>query len=124
MARLKNDIKKGRIRMYYELQSLRIQAGWSIAYNNFSEYDMSIHGEEDCYELNEDLLQLKHTRANIIIDLGWYPPHSCDKGNYILYLIKNYDWENPLDKVMTRDKKEVIKTIEKWVCYDFIQKFI
>ena len=124
MARLKNDIKKGRIRMYYELQPLRIQAGWSIEYNNFSEYDMSIHGEEDCYELNEDLLQLKHIRANIIIDLGWYPPHSCDKGNYILYLIKNYDWENPLDKVMTRDKKEVIKTIEKWVCYDFIQKFI
>lgn len=38
---------------------------------------MSIHGEEDCYELNEDLLQLKYTRANIIIDLGWYPAHNC-----------------------------------------------
>ena len=60
---------------------------------------------KDCYELNEDLLQLKYTRANIIIDLGWYPSHSCDKGNYVLYLIKNYDWDNPLDKVMTRDKK-------------------
>ena len=26
---------------------------------------MSIHGEVDCYELNEDLLQLKYTRAKI-----------------------------------------------------------
>ncbi len=82
-----------------------------MEYNNFSEYDMSIHGEEDCYELNEDLLQLKYTRANIIIDLGWYPAHSCDEGNYILYLVKDYDWE-------------VIKTIEKWVCYGFIQKYL
>ena len=110
--------------MYYELQPLRIQAGWSVEDNNFSEYDMSVHGEEDCYELNEDLLQLKFTGANIIIDLGYYPAHNCDEGNYILYLVKDYDWENPLEKVMTRDKKEVIKTIEKWVCDGFIQKYL
>ena len=110
--------------MYYELQPLRLQAGWSVECNNFSEYDMSIHGEEDCYELNEDLLQLKFTGANIIIDLGYYPAHNCDEGNYILYLVKDYDWENPLEKVMTRDKKEVIKTIEKWVCDGFIQKYL
>lgn len=110
--------------MDYELQPLRIQAGWSIELNNFSEYDMSVHGEEDYYELNEDLLQLKYTGANIIIDLGYYPAHSCDEGNYILYLVKDCDWEKPLEKVMTRDKKEVIKTIEKWVCYDFIQKYL
>ena len=85
---------------------------------------MSVHKEEDCYELNEDLLQPKYTRANIIIDLGWYPAHSCDEGNYILYLIKDYDRENPLGKGMTKDKKEIIKTIEKRVCYGFIQKFI
>lgn len=110
--------------MYYELQPLRLQAGWSVEYNNFSEYDMSVHGEEDCYELNEDLLQFKFTGANIIIDLGYYPAHNCDEGNYILYLVKDYDWENPLEKVMTRDKKEVIKTIEKWVCDGFIQKYL
>lgn len=26
--------------MYYELQPLRIQAGWKIQYNNFTEYDI------------------------------------------------------------------------------------
>lgn len=109
--------------MYYELQPLRLQAGWSIEYNNFSEYDMNIHGEEDSYELNEDLLQLKYNRGNITVDLGWYPSHD-EEGNYILYLIRDSDWENPLEELITKDKSEVINTIEKWVYYGFIQKYL
>jgi len=27
--------------MYYELQPLRLQAGWKIELNNFSEYDLA-----------------------------------------------------------------------------------
>lgn len=33
--------------MYYELQPLRIQAGWKVEYNNFSEYDIDEHGESE-----------------------------------------------------------------------------
>ena len=110
--------------MFYELQPLRLQAGWTVEYNNFSEYDMNIHGKKDYYELNEDLLQLKHTKADIVVDLGWYPSHKCDEGSYILYLVKDYNWEKPLEKVDTQDKQEVIKAIEKWVCHDFIQKYL
>ena len=51
--------------MYYELQPLRIQAGWRVEYNNFSEYDLDTHGEEDAYELNEDLLLLYNEKANL-----------------------------------------------------------
>ena len=46
--------------MYYELQPLRIQAEWKIGYNNFTEYDRDIHGCNDFFELNEDLLRLYH----------------------------------------------------------------
>ena len=56
--------------MYYELQPLRIQAGWKIQYNSFTEYDIEIHGLNDLLELNEDLLQLYNEKANLIIDLG------------------------------------------------------
>ncbi len=35
--------------MYYELQPLRIQAGWKIEYNNFTEYDIDMHGESDFF---------------------------------------------------------------------------
>ena len=46
------------IKIMYGLQPLRLQAGWRIECNNFTEYDIAVHGKQDCYELHEDLLQL------------------------------------------------------------------
>ena len=69
--------------MFFELHPLRIQSGWKIIYNNFTEYDISIYGEEYSYELSEDLLQIKSDKTNILIDLGWYANGESD-GNYIL----------------------------------------
>lgn len=109
--------------MFFELQPLRIQAGWKITYNNFTEYDISIHGEEYSYELNEDLLQLICDKANIIIDLGWYV-NGENGGNYIIQVVKEYDWENPVEKVVTWSKVEIIACIEKWTCYEFYTKFV
>ena len=54
--------------MYYELQPLRLQTGWKIEYNNFTEYDRDIHGESGLFELHEDLLQLRYEKENLIID--------------------------------------------------------
>ena len=108
--------------MYYELQPLRIQAGWKIQYNSFTEYDIEIHGLNDLLELNEDLLQLYNEKANLIIDLGWYPSHSID-GNYILRLVKNYKWDCPLEQITSKSKREIIACIEKWTCYDFFVKY-
>ena len=98
----------------YKLQQLRIQSGWKIEFNTFSEYDLSIHGNLDCYELNEDLLQLVNEKANLVIDLGWYPSFD-ENGEYILLLIKNYQWDSPLKKMVSKSKKEIIDYIEQWV---------
>lgn len=98
----------------YELQPLRIQTGWRIELNSFTEYDMDIHGKHDCFELHEDLLQLFNEKANLVIDLGWYPSYD-EKGNYLLLLIKDYNWDSPLEKVISKPKKEIISCIEKWV---------
>lgn len=109
--------------MIYELQPLRLQGGWKIEFNDFTEYDMSIHGEADTFELREDLLQLLNEKANMIIDLGWYPS-SDPEGKYILALVKNYNWEQPLEIICTRSKSEVISNIEKWVCHGFYSKYL
>ena len=106
--------------MYYELQPLRIQAGWKIQYNNFTEYDINIHNKQDSFELHEDLLQLHNEKANLIIDLGWYPSYDIN-GNYILQLVKNFDWNCPLEQISSTSKNEIIAYIEKWVCYHFFQ---
>lgn len=108
--------------MDFELQPLRIQAGWKVEYNNFTEYDKNVHGEKYCFELNEDLLRLSNDSADLVIDLGWYPVFDIN-GNYTLILLKNNDWDNPLEKLITQSKNEVIACIEKWVCYDFFNKF-
>lgn len=106
----------------YELQPLRLQAGWKIEFNNFTEYDMPIHGKNDRCELHEDLLQLINEKANLVIDLGWYP--SCDEnGSYILLLIKNSNWDSPLEEVASKSKSEIIMCIEKWVNWGFWSKY-
>lgn len=33
--------------MTYELQPLRLQTGWTVQWNDFTEYDMAVHGPED-----------------------------------------------------------------------------
>lgn len=108
--------------MYYELQPLRIQAGWKIEYNNFTEYDIDIHGSNDLFELNEDLLRLYSEKANLVIDLGWYPCHDID-GKYMLSLVKDYKWDCPLVQITSKSKKEIIACIEKWVCHDFFAQY-
>lgn len=109
--------------MTYELQPLRLQSGWKIDFNNFTEYDISIHGEMDFFELSEDLLRLSNDKFNMIIDLGWYPSYDIE-GKYTLELIKNCNWDYPLEKVCTQSKSEIISNIEKWVCYDFFSKYL
>lgn len=107
--------------MFYELQPLRIQAGWEVVFNDFTEYDILLHGENDISELHEDLLQLYNSRFNLTIDLGWYREINR---SYCLMIVKDYNWEKPLKEVWTKSKQEVINCIEKWVCYDFFQKYI
>ena len=50
---------------HFELQPLRIPAGWFVCYNMFSEYDPDTDSEEYCFELCEDMLQLKN--RNLLI---------------------------------------------------------
>ncbi|MBD5524929.1 MAG: hypothetical protein HDR04_11045 [Lachnospiraceae bacterium] len=108
--------------MYYELQPLRIQAEWKIEFNNFTEYDIDEHGENDSFELHEDLLRLYNEKANLIIDLGWYPSYDIN-GNYLLLLVKDFKWDCPLEHVSSKSKKEIVTCIEKWVCYGFFAKY-
>lgn len=110
---------------YFELQPLRIPSGWTVQYNNFSEYDLEQHGEKYRFELVEDLLQLKN--HNLLVDLGWYP--SMDSaGEYILYLVdtkKDRPFEPPIEEFHSRAKAEIIAKLEYWLnaghCQDLLR---
>ena len=108
--------------MTYELQPLRIQTGWAVRWNDFTEYDITVHRPEDTFELHEDLLQLFHEKTGLTIDLGWYPSYDPE-GHYLLLLVRDCGWDRPLEAVKTRSKAEIITHIEKWMDLGFWGKY-
>ncbi|MBR1703542.1 MAG: hypothetical protein IJ716_16625 [Lachnospiraceae bacterium] len=108
----------------FELQPLRIFAGWTVVYNQFSEYDPETDGDQYAYELVEDLLQLEN--RNLLIDLGWYPAMELS-GEYVLYMIdKTYErpFDEPLEVFQSRSKKEILQKLEYWMNCGHYQQYL
>ncbi|GGE23691.1 hypothetical protein GCM10011571_27200 [Marinithermofilum abyssi] len=97
-------------------QPLRIHAGWTVIFNDFSELDPQIIHPEDeetwLWMFLQDLLYLKYCHGPISLDLSWYPAGDPD-GSYGLELIKDSDWQNPLRSYSTRDKEKIVDLINK-----------
>lgn len=77
----------------------------NIVYNEFHiEFDKKLDEQED--SLTEDLLQVEYPN-NYLIDLGWYP--ECNsKGNFVLNVIYNYNWEKPVLKKQVAYNQKLI----------------
>lgn len=63
--------------------------------------------------LQEDILQVEY-RNNFILDMGWY------LNKFIIYVIKDYNWEQPIATYITKDKDELIELLT--VAVDLIEK--
>ena len=64
------------------------------------------HISDDFKHLSEDMLQIEYP-GGYILDLGWYG----SSNGYIIYIIKDKNWETPVKKVHTGfySLKEVLK---------------
>jgi len=60
-------------------------------------------GSKDVLLLKEDMLQLSY--GKYIIDVGYY------NKAFILYIIKNYDWDNPYLKKLIYNEETLIAEI-------------
>ena len=47
------------------------------------------------WELRQDLIQVEYKNRNLIIDVGWYPDFNPE-GQFVIQVIKNQDWEQPV----------------------------
>ncbi|CDH97311.1 hypothetical protein BAPNAU_3531 [Bacillus velezensis NAU-B3] len=47
----------------------------------------------------------------MLLDVGWYP-EGDPNGSYGIELIKNEDWENPLEDIMCTELKELLKQLD------------
>jgi hypothetical protein len=80
---------------------LKIPAGWTVDYITVKDTDPeSLEANDDAwlFDFNQDLLQISHKTKNLLLDVGGYP-EGDPTGSYGIELIKNEDWDNPLEDV-------------------------
>jgi hemerythrin-like domain-containing protein len=93
--------------------------GGEILFDDF-DIDFSKPFSEQLYSLKEDLFQVNYSNGDTFtIDIGWYPEMEIE-GNFITYVIKNFNWEKPLFKEksknhnkLVQDLKNAIEVVEK-----------
>ncbi|MEC1672763.1 hypothetical protein [Bacillus mojavensis] len=93
---------------------LKIPAGWTVDYITLKDTDpKTLEASDDAwlFDFNQDLLQVSHKTKNLLLDVGWYPDGD-PTGSYGIELIKNEDWENPLEDIMCTELKELIKQLD------------
>lgn len=93
---------------------LKIPARWTVDYITLKDTDPKTLEENDdawLFDFNQDLLQISHKTKNLLLDVGWYP-EGDPTGSYGIELIKNEDWENPLEDIMCTKRKELLKQLD------------
>lgn len=117
---------------YLNLQPLRIPPHWTMELNKLEDIDPETLPPEDenwQFAFNEDILYMNsiisRKRNNqteeqkLGIDLGWYPDGDPN-GSFVLQAVLNDDWLDPLIKFSSRNKDEIVKTLEKWLWKDLM----
>ncbi|MCY7750443.1 MULTISPECIES: hypothetical protein [Bacillus subtilis group] len=93
---------------------LKIPAGWTVDYITLKDTDpKNLEANDDTwlFDFNQDLLQISHKTKNLLLDVGWYP-EGDPTGSYGIELIKNEDWENPVEDIVCTELKELIKQLD------------
>jgi len=81
-----------------------------IIYNDF-DTDNNIPFKEQEYSFKNDILQIKFG-DKFILDVGWYPEFD-PSGHFVIRVILDYDWHNPLLKTKCNTLDELKYTIEQ-----------
>jgi len=69
--------------------------------DNFISFEKPLKDQTD--DLYEDMFYSIYEDISITLDIGWYGNTKNLEGIFILYLIKEDDWDNPLLKLSTKD---------------------
>jgi hypothetical protein len=103
------------------MKSLHLKLkGGKLAYDQFN-IDPTKYLEEQIWNLDEDLIQITFDGGKYIVDVGWYPSFNVN-GEFIIYVIENLNWENPLLIKKTNNFKQLNLYIQE--CIDFVNNLI
>ncbi|NBI28156.1 hypothetical protein [Chengkuizengella marina] len=94
---------------------INFQSG-NIVYNDF-QIDPKLPLKKQIDNLKEDMFQVEFLNK-YLIDIGWYPCTDIN-GMFIIYIIKEYNWEEPLYKENCRSIEELKQHLV--TCIDIIE---
>jgi hypothetical protein len=90
-----------------------------ITYDGF-DIDPAIPFEEQIYSLRQDLFQVSYG-DQYTLDIGWLPDLD-PKGNFIICVIIDYDWEAPIYRKQTNDLKQVDEFVKE--CAELVKNLL
>ena len=79
-----------------------------ILLNDFIDTDKTL--EDQIWSLKEDLLQLGFYNKKLIIDVGWSNEFEIN-GCFVILVIKDLDWDNPIEMHKVDDIENLIVLI-------------
>lgn len=95
------------------LKSLNFEPG-KIIFDEFNiTTDLPLDKQIDL--LKEDLFQVDFF-DKYILDIGWYPEFSA-KGQFVICLVKDFDWEKPIARECCRDLEKLVTMVREMVDY-------
>ena len=97
-------------------ESINFGKGISKKYIDF-DVNRDIPLETQIDLLKEDLLQVCYDN-NYLIDIGWYPEFD-EEGAFRVYVIKDYQWDNPVVQKSCRNLNLLNKYVHE--CINLIQ---
>lgn len=103
------------------LLRLRIPAGWTVVHHSLTDTnpdELAPDSKAWLSDFKRDLLKLRHDEKRLMLDVEWYPECS-PAGHYALKLIKNGNWNSPLEDMLCIHPKELayeINAVLKKTC--------
>jgi len=83
-----------------------VVTAWDI-----DELDLSKSVESQIYLLKEDLMQARFGNG-ILLDLGWYPEFD-PRGQFVLSVVKEQEWENPILQLKFREMSQFMQNLNR-----------
>jgi len=82
-----------------------------VVYYDF-EINFNLPFENQKWSFKEDLIQIHFNEGKYIIDVGWYPEFN-EKGSFVISVINDYDWNNPIFEKNGKSVDHLIMYINK-----------
>ncbi|WP_036697530.1 hypothetical protein [Paenibacillus taiwanensis] len=82
-----------------------------ITYNEFH-FEPQLPLAEQIWSLKHDILQVAFEDERFILDVGWLPEFDVERGNFIVVIVENYDWDHPIYENKTNEMFALTTYIE------------